>query len=122
MDSVFNEICLPDQQQTINDSNLLPLVLVPTSSQVTLNETCDYVHQFKESILEKLLKSGAILFRQFPIHTADDFNQFALSFEWKELPYIGKQGAFFVLLNNHTNSISLSLNVYIYVRWCSCPK
>ncbi|CAF4354788.1 unnamed protein product [Rotaria sp. Silwood2] len=95
MDSVFTEIRLHDQQQqSINESTqnqaLLPLVLVPAaSSQITLNETLQYIHQYQESIVEKLLKSGAVLFRHFPIQTAEDFNQFALSFKWKELPYIG---------------------------------
>ena len=104
MDSVFTEIRLHDQQQkSINESTqdqaLLPLVLGPTtSSQITLTDLLHYIHQYQESILKKLLKSGAILFHHFPIQTAEDFNQFALSFKWKELPYIGKKGKFFTEL------------------------
>jgi hypothetical protein len=102
MNSVFTEIRLHDrQQQSINDStqnqSFLPLVLIPaSSSEITLTETLQYIHQYKEPILDKLLKSGAILFRHFPIQTAEDFKQFALSFNWKELPYIGKKDKFFI--------------------------
>jgi hypothetical protein len=40
-------------------------------------------------LLESLLKHGAILFRGFPVNEPKDFNEFALTFGWKDLPYIG---------------------------------
>ncbi|CAF1074829.1 unnamed protein product [Adineta steineri] len=95
MDAIFTEIRLHgQQQQSINgstqDQTFLPQVLSPTvSSQISFSETLQYIHEYKEPIIKKLVKSGAILFRHFPIQTAEDFNQFALSFNWKELPYIG---------------------------------
>lgn len=95
MESVVTEIRLPGQQQLWIDeltqnSICLPLILIPTKPQITLTETLQYIERFHQSIIDKLLKCGAILFRRFPIHTAEDFNQFALGFKWKELPYIGE--------------------------------
>ena len=40
-------------------------------------------------LLESLIKHGAILFRGFPVNEPKDFNDFALTFGWQDLPYIG---------------------------------
>lgn len=95
MDSVFTEIRLEGQQQRSTNgsstSSFLPVVLVPKDfSTISLDITCNIINQYRDSLLGKLLESGAILFRSFPLQTAEDFNKFALGFKFKELPYIGK--------------------------------
>lgn len=41
-------------------------------------------------VLQDLLtQHGAILFRNFPLKTAADFNEFAIAFGYENLPYIG---------------------------------
>jgi alpha-ketoglutarate-dependent taurine dioxygenase len=43
----------------------------------------------KSLLVDELTKYGAILFRDFPIKSADDFNELVSQFKWPEMPYVG---------------------------------
>lgn len=68
---------------------VFPLSLAPTDSIQTVEQTVAYLKSNMTTLLDLLLKHGAILFRGFPISDAKDFNEFALAFGWQDLPYIG---------------------------------
>jgi alpha-ketoglutarate-dependent taurine dioxygenase len=81
----------PDPQQRAFNGLPFPLVLVPSSSQITKENLYDGVAANKKFIHDALLIHGAILFRGFPLKDGKDFDKFVHSFtpELKELPYVG---------------------------------
>lgn len=83
----MNKISIKEQK-LLNETEF-PLVLSPSSENTTLQETIGHISKNLDSILTDLKHHGAILFRDFPINDAKDFNDFCLSFGWKDLPYIG---------------------------------
>jgi alpha-ketoglutarate-dependent taurine dioxygenase len=89
MNSFVNEIRIPEQIN-IEDDVPFPLVLTPrTNDTITLSETVAFIEKYREEIFARLLRSGAILFRGFPISDAMAFDAFARSFNWLSLPYVG---------------------------------
>lgn len=89
MDSVVSILSIPEQI-LLDDGNPFPLVLIPKLNCLNnLSNTVSFVEQYREELLNCLLKSGAILFRDFPIPDAQAFDTFARAFHWAPLPYIG---------------------------------
>ncbi|WCJ40876.1 2-oxoglutarate (2OG) and Fe(II)-dependent oxygenase superfamily protein [Euphorbia peplus] len=90
MAKYFKEIEIPQQKHF--NSVPLPVVLIPNpsfSSPPSLSLLIDTI-KTEKSYLESLFhKTGAILFRGFPITTASDFNDVVESFGFEELPYVG---------------------------------
>ena len=80
-------ISIPEEK-TINGL-VFPLTILPNDSIKTINDAIDFLKTNLSQILDRLLQHGSILFRGFPINDAKDFNDFALAFGWKDLPYIG---------------------------------
>jgi hypothetical protein len=66
-----------------------PLSVSPNETIVTLNDSIKFVNENIISIKAELKKHGVILFRDFPVQNAQDFNEFVLAFGWKNLPYLG---------------------------------
>ncbi|CAL1378293.1 unnamed protein product [Linum trigynum] len=88
--TLFKEFQLP--QQKIFDSVPFPAVLTPNSpdsSSSPLDLLTSAVKSEKPFLESLLLKSGAILFRGFPVSSASDFNGVVESFGFQELPYVG---------------------------------
>ncbi|CAH1435075.1 unnamed protein product [Lactuca virosa] len=88
----FRDIELP-QQKPLDNGLLFPAVLSPNH---TNDSTAVELHDFEEAIrthkpwLESLLqKSGAILFRGFPVASPSDFNHVVEAFSYAEIPYLG---------------------------------
>ncbi|XP_076953382.1 clavaminate synthase-like protein At3g21360 [Bidens hawaiensis] len=88
----FQEVELPEQKPQ-DDHVLFPTVLSPNTST---NSTATELTAFEEAIkahkpwLESLLlKSGAILFRGFPVVSPSDFNCVVEAFGFPELSYMG---------------------------------
>jgi hypothetical protein len=81
------------QQISIEEEKLFDGFVFPftyTPREVTEpSEIYDYIKANQSNIMENLLKHGAILFRGFNIKDAKEFNDFALTFGWEDLPYIG---------------------------------
>ncbi|WP_343691142.1 TauD/TfdA family dioxygenase [Chitinophaga sp.] len=68
-----------------NSDQVLPLLISPTSPEVSLKE---WIQAHKEEFEQDLLKHGGILFRGFKINTVADFNDFMCSFDTAPLPYM----------------------------------
>ncbi|KAI4355581.1 hypothetical protein L6164_004339 [Bauhinia variegata] len=86
--SSFIEIQIP--QQKLYDGIRFPATVSPRPetpfSLSHLTQSIKNERPFLESVL---LKSGAILFRGFPVKTASDFNDVVEAFGYEELPYVG---------------------------------
>jgi len=84
------EITIEGQQS--NETGLFPLVLQPLSSSSSLQDTLNFIQSQKSQLEQKLIQHGAILFRNFPIKTVEDFYKFLLSFQWEFGSYLGGGG------------------------------
>ncbi|CAF0954143.1 unnamed protein product [Didymodactylos carnosus] len=77
-------------EQIVLEGNIrFPLVINPSNEIHNLDDTLKFIADHRDELLKRLLQHGAVLFRHFPIDNPSDFNQFALEFGWKDLPYIG---------------------------------
>ncbi|XP_078429027.1 2-oxoglutarate (2OG) and Fe(II)-dependent oxygenase superfamily protein [Wolffia australiana] len=84
----FAEIQVPQQKSVGNFQ--FPAVLSPhLSDNLDLCRFKEAVKEQKPRIEEILRTSGAVLFRDFPVRTASDFNEIVEAFGYEELPYIG---------------------------------
>ncbi|XP_021667809.2 clavaminate synthase-like protein At3g21360 [Hevea brasiliensis] len=86
----FKEIEIPHQKRF--NSVPFPSVLSPNTSFSFPSSVSSLTGSIKTETpyLDSLLhKTGAILFRGFPINTASDFNNVVEAFGFEELPYIG---------------------------------
>ncbi|CAF1211162.1 unnamed protein product [Rotaria sordida] len=89
MDAVASVISLPEQI-LLDDGSPFPLVLAPKSDCLkSLSDVVSFVEQHRDELLSRLLRCGAILFRDFPIADAFEFDTFARAFNWIPLPYVG---------------------------------
>ncbi|CAF1019003.1 unnamed protein product [Adineta ricciae] len=78
------------EQILLDDGSPFPLVITPKSGcVVNLFEAVTFIEDHCEELLSRLILSGAILFRDFPICDALAFDTFARAFKWVPLPYIG---------------------------------
>jgi alpha-ketoglutarate-dependent taurine dioxygenase len=64
MDNVLTKFITPEK---------LPLVIEPADKKISFNEFLNLLHTNQCNFKEQLLAHGGILFRNFPIHNADDF-------------------------------------------------
>ncbi|KAJ8638652.1 hypothetical protein MRB53_012919 [Persea americana] len=84
----FVETRLP-QQKTV-DGFPFPSVLCPNPAlEFDLSRFTDAIKQQKPRLEHRLRSSGAVLFRDFPVQTASDFNRAVEAFGYDELPYVG---------------------------------
>lgn len=83
----LNIITIEEQKQVQNVT--FPLTIAPSKSDISMDETLEYIEHNKTELLEHLLQHGVILFRGFPLQSPKDFNDFAVKFGWENLPYIG---------------------------------
>ncbi|WCJ40877.1 2-oxoglutarate (2OG) and Fe(II)-dependent oxygenase superfamily protein [Euphorbia peplus] len=90
MSNIVKEIEIPQQKHF--NSVYLPIVLIPNpsiSSPPSLSLLIDTIKTEKSYLDSLFHKTGAILFRGFPITTASEFNDVVESFGFEEFPYIG---------------------------------
>ncbi|CAF1016960.1 unnamed protein product [Adineta ricciae] len=89
MDSVVSVSPIAEQI-LLDDGSPFPLVVTPKSDRiVNIFEAVTFIEDHREELLSRLILSGAILFRDFPICDALAFDTFARAFKWVPLPYIG---------------------------------
>lgn len=82
------EIQIP--QQKLYNGIQFPLVLSPSPTlPFTLSALTKTIEDQKQYLEALLRKSGAVLFRGFPVNTASDFNDVVEAFGFEELPYVG---------------------------------
>ena len=77
-------IDLPEQQT--HDGQPFPLAL-GCQAAVSLAEACEWVRGRRDDLLEKSALHGAILFRGFPLVTAEDFDAFVTAFDLPNFTY-----------------------------------
>lgn len=75
---------VPDQGKTT-----FPLVITPESGLETIDQATEWVKQHQEQLLELAKTHGAVLFRDFPVHSAQDFDAIGNAVGLEEFPYIG---------------------------------
>jgi alpha-ketoglutarate-dependent taurine dioxygenase len=73
-------------QQTHN-GQVFPLVLALQSKSSSLDDAAAWVSQHRKSLLDQAATHGVILFRGFPIATANDFDKFITAFGLENFPY-----------------------------------
>lgn len=77
-------IDLPGQQ--MHGGQPFPLALA-CQSAISLVEACEWVRGRRGDLLEKSSQHGAILFRGFPLVTAEDFDAFVTAFDLPNFTY-----------------------------------
>lgn len=73
-------------QQTY-DGRAFPLILQCGTPRVTLDQTGLWLAEHRMQFDEQAAQHGAILFRGFPLATAEDFDRFVSAFDWPNFPY-----------------------------------
>jgi hypothetical protein len=84
----------PIPQQKHYESKPFPAVISPPSASIPIpalslplfTQTIKTQKHYLDSLLHE---SGAVLFRGFPVNSADDFNDVVEAFGFDELPYVG---------------------------------
>jgi len=76
---------VPGQQ--VYDGKPFPLVLQCRSSSATLEAAAAWLAENRQQLDEQASAHGAVLFRGFPLATAEDFDRFVAAFAWRNFPY-----------------------------------
>src|ERR1700689_727103 len=76
---------LPNQQHYCQQP--FPLVLVCQDTALDMVGTIAWIEQQRRELLDEVDACGAVLFRGFPITTADDFDRFIAAFDLPNFPY-----------------------------------
>jgi alpha-ketoglutarate-dependent taurine dioxygenase len=74
------------KQQTYADTRF-PYVFRCENSHTTLDEAIAWVQERKDELLEAAGRHGAVLFRDFPLQSAEDFDQLVRAFGLSNFPY-----------------------------------
>ncbi|CAN1836783.1 Clavaminate synthase-like protein At3g21360 [Linum perenne] len=88
MANFFKEISVPNQKR-YNNSPPFPAVMTPAFPSASLADFISVIESQKPYIESLLQKTGAILFRGFPVSTASQFNQVVEAFDYADQPYVG---------------------------------
>jgi Taurine catabolism dioxygenase TauD, TfdA family len=76
---------LPEQQTF--DDGVFPAVFLCDDAAVTVEAACEWVASRKQELCQLANESGAVLFRDFGLKTARDFDQFVESFDLPHFAY-----------------------------------
>jgi len=79
------EVSVANQQQ--HGDSVFPFVECCQSPDATLEESAHWVHENRERLLKLANQHGAVLFRDFPLSTAEDFDAFVAAFDLPNFPY-----------------------------------
>jgi alpha-ketoglutarate-dependent taurine dioxygenase len=78
-------ICVDAQQ--MHDGEPFPLVLECRSPETSLDAVTAWLGAQSTQLCEQAARHGAVLFRGFPVHTAQDFDRFVTGFELENFAY-----------------------------------
>ena len=78
---------IPAPDHLTHDGVAFPLMLECTTADATLADVREWITAQRNDIAEQLATYGAILFRAFPLVTADDFDAFITAFEYPNFLY-----------------------------------
>lgn len=73
--------------QQLHGESVFPQVLVCRSAEAVLEETVAWISAHRNELAAELTRSGAILFRDFPLATDRDFDAFIRAFEFPNFRY-----------------------------------
>ena len=85
------EIQIPEQK-LFNGGVRFPSVVSPIpskSTQSSVSALTTAIEAQRDTLKALLHKSGAVLFRGFPVNSAAEFNDVVEAFGFEELPYVG---------------------------------
>lgn len=82
---VINFAHLPSQLQLAKSE--FPAVVINKNSIDTIEACTTWIQHHKDALERQLHHSGAILFRGFPIHSAETFDQFSKAFQYLDFTY-----------------------------------
>lgn len=100
-DSKVQTLTLPSPEQKIFNGLPFPLILTPKESNFkSADDTVSWLKKNKDQIKCLLLEHGAILFRGFPVHSAEKFDSFVKSFDYEAFPYVGGAAPRRVIIGN----------------------
>lgn len=85
MTSIFQAVPIAGQQQYSGVS--FPLALANTNAQLSLSELEETLAENRDSLLDQLQAHGAILFRGFPVSSAEEFDRFLSAFKLPNFTY-----------------------------------
>ncbi|MDN3647599.1 TauD/TfdA family dioxygenase [Reinekea marina] len=79
-----------EEQKQVNGLDF-PLVVLPPNETVASEKPAfdTWVTENKEALHAQLIKHGALLFRGFPVSSADAFEQFLDQTDYQNMPYVG---------------------------------
>jgi hypothetical protein len=83
----LKRISIPEEKHF--DGRPFPLTVSPNENIQSIEQAVSFIKNNYASIHKELKQHGAILFRDFPVESPKDFNDFSLAFGWDNLPYIG---------------------------------
>lgn len=78
-------ITLPNQQE--HDGVSFPLGMECRTPGASLDDAVAWLHEHRQELGEKASRHGAILFRGFPVATAQDFDRFIAAFDLENFTY-----------------------------------
>ena len=83
----FEIINIPEQK-TVNDLDF-PLVVESSQKLDSKTDFLQWVNDNEADLHKKLIEHGAILFRNFPVKDANDFEEMLNQTRYKNMPYVG---------------------------------
>ena len=73
-------------QLTFDDS-VFPCIVVNNNNASTVEEAVAFIRAHKSELAKKLRSSGAVLFRGFPVDSAETFDTFSAGFDYDNFTY-----------------------------------
>ncbi len=80
-------IFIPEQRQV--DGQPFPLVLSPSDGPTDLTTALEWLGTHGDELRSQLLEAGAVLLRDFPIASPDDFDALVQAAGFQGMPYVG---------------------------------
>lgn len=77
------------EQKISADGKAFPFAIEPENRDLKKEEMVEWAKRNRDSLALELREQGAILFRGFPIQSAEDFSDFVEALGIESLPYVG---------------------------------
>lgn len=103
---VAESITLPSPEQRVFDGVSCPLVLKCSKDDLKLADCVSWIEENQKELEALLAEHGTVLFRGFPLDSAEDLDMFVKAFKgWKDLSY--------------TDSLSFAVRTHLTGRVCT---
>lgn len=78
---------LADANQLSFEQGVFPCIVAKPSTTMSVAQACQWIEQNKSDLEAALARSGALLFRGFPIDSAETFDAFSAAFDYSSFTY-----------------------------------